>query len=133
MHEAYCGNTGLTVKLNAHRIEAWKRWIDEGFAPDDLRAVIKYIKQKIRDGVRREESFKFDLLITPDRYKGFSRFEDDLAMANKVFRKRSDKPVDRAVQTPNGVVHYQDHESTPPPKRFSLEEIAESIKKGGRQ
>ena len=110
LHDLYCVSTGLVVRLNPHRLAVWKNWMEEGFDPDDLRTVIKFIKQRIKEGVRREESFKFDLLITPDREAGFSRFENDLALARKVFRKREpEQAVNREVKTPDGVVNIRDH------------------------
>ena len=78
IHKLFCSMTGreLPLDLAGVRAHQWAEWFNEGFTEDDLRLVVPFLRQGIREGRRNEGCLKFVNLIA-DTLK----FSDDLAQA----------------------------------------------------
>ena len=71
-HQFYCHLTGQSLRLGFDRERQWYEWLRAGFTLEDLRRVILYLQQEIREGRRNVGALKLSNLLQPDR------FEEDL-------------------------------------------------------
>jgi hypothetical protein len=71
-HQLYCQLTGQDLRLGFDRQRQWFEWWRAGFTLEDLRRVVVYLQQQIREGRRNVGALKLSNLLQPDR------FEEDL-------------------------------------------------------
>ena len=90
IHKLFCAMTGreLPLDLGGARAHQWAQWFQEGFTEDDLRLVVPFLRQGIREGRRNEGALKFVNLIADPL-----KFGDDLAQAktHQKIRERAPK------------------------------------------
>lgn len=79
IHSLYCSLTGFQLALDMHREAVWFDYLRR-FTADDLRTVVRHLKQQAKQG-RAARSLKFRSLIVNLDY-----FEEDLAEARAVAR-----------------------------------------------
>ncbi len=58
MHSAFCEAVGYEVALLPPAERHWYEALKMGMTPDDVRLVVRHRKQRIKAGVRHEESLK---------------------------------------------------------------------------
>lgn len=82
IHSLYCSLTdqeGLPLRFD--RQKWWFDWLKCGFTENDLKTVIRYLKNGIYHGRRNEGALKFSNLICD-----VERFEEDLFEAKRVLK-----------------------------------------------
>ena len=80
-HAVYCNITDRALLMTSRHLWAWEIWKAKGFTEDDLRLVVRHIKNLIKLNRRRPESFRFHLLV-----EDTDRFAEDLAEARAAAR-----------------------------------------------
>lgn len=101
IHKLFVDLTGRDIPLDLAgcRARQWYDWFQAGFTEADLRLVVAYVKQGIRDGRRNVAALKFVNLIGEPL-----RFGEDLAeikaMARKPKMHQSRESVLRATGRP---------------------------------
>lgn len=97
-HELYCTLTGLFIPWEMRRLWNWEQFCLK-FSDDDLRIVIKFIKDKVRMG-KPARSFTFRNFIGGP--ESISFFEEDLAEAKARNRATRKDPERTAVLRATG-------------------------------
>jgi len=72
IHRLYCQLTGQQLTLRYDRERLWFEFLRAGFAPQELRRVVRYLQKEIRAGRRNVGALKLSNLLQLDR------FEEDL-------------------------------------------------------
>jgi hypothetical protein len=72
IHRLYCQLTGQQLPLRYDRERLWFEFLRAGFAPEELRRVVRYLQKEIRAGRRNVGALKLSNLLQLDR------FEEDL-------------------------------------------------------
>ena len=75
IHCLYCQLTGQQLTLRYDRERLWFEFLRAGFAPQELRRVVRYLQKEIRAGRRNVGALKLSNLLQLDR------FEEDLNIA----------------------------------------------------
>src|SRR6266850_5873109 len=72
IHCLYCQLTGQQLALRYDRERLWFEFMRTGFAPEELRRVVRYLQKEIQAGRRNVGALKLSNLLQLDR------FEEDL-------------------------------------------------------
>ena len=72
IHCLYCQLTGQQLTLRYDRERLWFEFLRAGFAPEELRRVVRYLQKEIHAGRRNVGALKLSNLLQLDR------FEEDL-------------------------------------------------------
>lgn len=129
LHAAYCEAAGqrFAVALTFERKSAWRRFIDHGSRCDrkgwgvaQLRAVVAYIKRRIKAGRREEESLSFSRLVGSREALG--RFEEQLLLTREAHRREKDtrgrRTAPAEVRAADGTRRQLAPEELPPIDNF---------------
>lgn len=67
-HTLYCRLTGQKLPLRFDRERMWYELLREGYTLSDIRKVITYLQNEIRNGRRNLGALKLSNLLQPDRF-----------------------------------------------------------------
>jgi len=88
IHAQYRALTGLDVPYTMQLHYAWEQWLINGWKEPDLACVVRYIKQKIKEGKRPKESLLPRNLVMRCEF-----FAEDLAISRAESRnERKETP-----------------------------------------
>lgn len=100
LHAAFERETGMPVTLNEWRVRCWHEWLrfcEGAWGPEQIRAVVKYLRSQIATRDRRPNSLLFrNLVEAPDA------FEEELNLARQAWRRskpRVEQKVTKIVST----------------------------------
>lgn len=82
IHEWYSEQMGGDVRLGACEERLWFEWIKAGFEDDDLKRVVKFIRDGINEGERNRGAMKLSNLLQ------LERFSEDLLISKQGFPAR---------------------------------------------
>ncbi|MFZ0711731.1 MAG: hypothetical protein WAM53_16960 [Terrimicrobiaceae bacterium] len=68
IHRLYCQLTGQQLTLRYDRERLWFEFLRAGFAPQELRRVVRYLQKEIRAGRRNVGALKLSNLLQLDRF-----------------------------------------------------------------
>ena len=88
IHSLYCSlsnQSGLPLRFDRQRW--WNEWLQCGFSKEDLKLVVRYLRQGIHSGKRNQGCLKFSNLICQ-----VDRFEEELFEARRVLNPRPNQP-----------------------------------------
>ena len=88
LHHEYCRLVGFNLALTIERHYWWTAWLARGWTMEDLRLVIRYLQQQIKEGKRNSGALKWSNLI-----QDANRYEEDLQMARAEQRNRRPPPA----------------------------------------
>ena len=110
LHKLFVDLTGRDIPLDqgGARAHQWFDWCQHGFTEDDLRLVVTYVKQGIRDGRRHAGALKFVNLIADPL-----RFEEDLHEAKAMQRKTKVDNGREGVLRATGRATHHEYKTTP--------------------
>jgi hypothetical protein len=92
LHALYVALSGQDIPLNMDRERVWFDWVKAGFSADDLRIVVRGIRNGIKEGKRNHGALKFSNLIGMADH-----FEEDLALFKSAARASRPSREDRAA------------------------------------
>lgn len=97
-HQLYCSLTGLNLPFSINQLYAWEMFCSR-FTDDDLRTVVKFVKDRIKNG-RPARSFTFRNFISGPNSLDF--FAEDLCEAKAEARQKPSSPARVAVLKASG-------------------------------
>lgn len=92
LHHEYRTLTGYDLGLDYWRERCWADWCSKGFTVEDLRLVVRWLKDGIRKETRRPGCLKFSNLI-----QQLDRFEEDLVEAKAELRNKIHAPTEKQM------------------------------------
>lgn len=97
LHSQYCALTGLDVPFTSQSSFMWEAWLFNGWTESDLACVVRYIKQKIKEGKRPQES-----LLPRNLIQRTDFFGEDLAIARAENRNKTTQTPRQRVLAQSG-------------------------------